>query len=60
MFFKKFNELTKEELKKIINKHYNHWSQYSPTMDYKNTKNKFENIYAINGTIPFGIAMFED
>lgn len=60
MIIKKFNELKKEELEKIINKHYNHWSQYSPTMDYENTKNKFENIYAKNDTIPFGIAMFED
>lgn len=60
MIFKKFNELTKDELEKIINKHYNHWSQYSPTMNYENTKNKFENIYAKNDTIPFGIAMFED
>ena len=60
MIFKTFNELTKEELEKIINKHYNHWSKYSPTMDYENTKNKFENIYAKNVTIPFGVAMFEN
>ena len=38
MIFKKFSELTDTELKKIINKHYSHWSQYSPTMDYNNTK----------------------
>lgn len=60
MVFKKFNELSKDELDKIINKHYNHWSQYSPTMDYENTKNKFENIYAKNESIPFGIAMLEN
>lgn len=60
MILKKFNELTKEELEKIINKHYNHWSKYSPTMNYENTKNKFENIYAKNDTIPFGMAMFEN
>lgn len=60
MIIKKFNELTQEELDKIINKHYSHWSQYSPTMNYENTKNKFENIYAQNDIIPFGIAMFEE
>ena len=60
MIIKEFSKLTKEELEKIIIKHYNHWSQYSPTMDYENTKNKFENIYAKNDTIPFGIAMFEN
>lgn len=59
MIFKKFNKLKKDELEKIINKHYNHSSNYSPTMDYENTKNKFENVYAKNDDIPFGIAMFE-
>mgnify|MGYP003296936923 CR=1 FL=1 len=50
----------KEELTKIINKHFNHWSQYSPTIDYENTKNKFENIYAKNNIIPFGITLYEE
>ena len=59
MNFKKFNELTSVQLKKIIDKHYSHWSQYSPTMDYETTKNKFENIYSKNDDIPFGIAMLE-
>ena len=60
MIFRKFSELTDAELKKIINKHYSHWSQYSPTMDYNNTKDKFENIYAKDNNIPFGIAMFDN
>ncbi len=60
MNFKKFNELTDSELEKIINKHYNHWVQYSPTMDFEITKNKFKNVYAKNNTIPFGIAMIEN
>lgn len=60
MIIKKFEELPKEELTKIINKHFNHWSQYSPTMDYENTKNKFENIYAKNNIIPFGITLYEE
>lgn len=60
MIFKKFSELNNTELDKIINKHYNHWVQFSPTMDFNNTKNKFENIYAKNNDIPFGIAMFDN
>jgi len=60
MILKKFSELNDTELNKIINKHYTHWSQYSPTMDYDNTKDKFKNIYAKDDNIPFGIAMFEN
>lgn len=60
MIFKKFNELKKYELEKIINKHYNHWSQFNSNMDFNATKNKFENIYAKDNNIPFGIAMFEN
>lgn len=60
MEFKKFNELPNEMLQKIINKHYNHWVQFSPTMDLKATKNKFENIYAKDNNLPFGIAMLEN
>ena len=60
MIFKKFNDLNTEELNKIINKHYSHWIQYSPTMDFNATKDKFENIYAKDDNIPFGIAMFKN
>ena len=60
MIFRKFSELNDTELNKIINKHYSHWSQYGPTMDYNKTKDKFENIYAKDNNIPFGIAMFEN
>ena len=60
MIFKKFSELTEEELMKIINKHFNHWSQYSSMMNYEVTKDKFINIYAKDNNIPFGIAMFNE
>lgn len=60
MTFKKFSELKKEDLNKIINKHYSHWSQYSSLMNYEATKDKFENIYAKDNNIPFGIAMFDE
>lgn len=59
MIFRKFSELSDTDLNKIINKHYNHWVQYSPTMDFNTTKEKFENIYANDNNIPFGIAMYE-
>lgn len=39
MIIKKFNELTEEQLNLIINKHYNHWSQYSPLMTLEDTIN---------------------
>ena len=60
IFFKKFSELDSVQLNKIINKHYSHWVQYSPTMDFYATKNKFQNIYAKDDNLPFGIAMFEN
>ena len=60
MIFKKFSELNNEELNKIINKHYSHWVQYSPTMDLNTANEKFKNIYAKDDNIPFGIAMFKN
>lgn len=60
MVFKRFSELNDDMLTKIINKHYTHWSKYSPTMDFNNTNNKFRNIYAADDNVPFGIAMFDD
>lgn len=60
MIFKNFSELNNNELEQIINKHYTHWSKFSPTMDYETTNNKFKNIYAKNNTLPFGIAALEN
>lgn len=60
MIIKNFSELKNNELEKIINKHYNHWVQFSPKMDFETTKNKFKNIYAKDDDIPFGIAMIEN
>ena len=60
MIFKKFSELSDIDLKKIINKHYSHWSSYNLTMDYNEVKDKFENIYAKDNNIPFGLAMFDN
>ena len=60
MRIREFSGLDEETLHIIISKHYNYWSQFSPTMDLDATIEKFTNIYAANDEIPFGIAMFED
>lgn len=59
MTVKKFCELTEEELDKIIEKHFSHWSQYSKLMTLKDTTYKFKEIYAKNIDIPYGIALFD-
>ena len=58
MKIKKFNELTEVQLDKIINKHFSHWSKYSPLMTLEDTKNKIKNVYTSNN-LPYGIAMFD-
>ncbi len=57
MQVKKFSELTNEELDKIINKHFNHWSKYSKEMSLKDVNYEFKNIYALNNELPYGIAI---
>lgn len=59
MQIKKFNELTEEQLDKIIEKHFGHWSKYSPLMTLEDTTNKIKNIYTAN-TLPYGIAMLDN
>lgn len=58
MLIKRFSELDKDTLDKIINKHFNHWSQYSSKMQIDLTREKFLG-YASDDVIPFGIAMFD-
>lgn len=58
MEIKKFNELTEKQLDMIINKHFSHWSQYSPLMTLEDTINKIKNIYTSN-KLPYGIALCE-
>lgn len=56
---KKLNELTEEQLDKIIDKHFSHWSQFSPVMTFKGTTHKFKNVYTSN-ELPYGIAMMKN
>ena len=58
MIIKKFNELTDEQLDKIVNKHFSHWSQYSPLMTLEDTINKIKKVYITN-ELPYGIAMID-
>ena len=55
----KFSELTDEQLNKIIDKHYSHWSQYSPLMNLEDTTYKIKNIYTSN-ELPYGIALIDN
>lgn len=59
MEIKKFNELSEEQLDKIINKHFSHWSQYSPLMTLEDTTNKIKNVYT-SDELPYGIALIEN
>lgn len=59
MKIKKFNELTEEQLDKIINKHFSHWSQYSSLMTLEDTTDKIKSLYT-SDTLPYGIALFEN
>jgi len=60
MKIKKFTELNERDLDLIIDKHFNHWVKFSPTMVLEHTIHKFKNLYANNDEMPFGIAMFEN
>lgn len=59
MVIKKFKKLTDEQLDKIVNKHFSHWSKYSPQMTLKDTTNKIKNLY-MSDKLPYGIALLEE
>lgn len=59
MQVKKFNELTDEQLDKLIDIHFNHWVQYNPKMEKQNTIYKFKELYR-DKNLPFGIALFNN
>ena len=60
MEIKKFRDISVDDLEKIINKHFNHWSKYSPLMSYKETEEKFKKIYAVNNILPYGLALYDN
>lgn len=60
MITKKFSELSEENLNKIIEKHFSHWSRYSNQMNLEDTTYKFKELYAKNNNIPYGIAILDN
>lgn len=60
MEIKRFSELSSDELNKIINKHFSHWSKYSKEMSLVDVEYKFKNVYAENDELPYGIALIHD
>ena len=59
MIIKKFKELTKDELNKIIDIHYNHWIKYNPKMEKEKTIYKFTKLYT-KDKLPFGIVLINN
>lgn len=59
MEIKKFNELSMEQLDLIIDKHYSHWSRFSPLMTLEDTIYKIKNIYT-SDKLPYGIALCDN
>ena len=59
MKIKRFKELNSNELKHIIDIHYNHWVKYNPKMEKENTMYKFTKLYT-KDELPFGIALIND
>ena len=59
MIIKKFKELTKDELNKIIDIHYNHWIKYNPKMEKEKTIYKFTKLYT-KDKLTFGIVLINN
>ena len=55
----RFKDLSKEELNKIIDYHFNHWVQYSPLMEKEQTIYKFTQLYT-KEEMPFGLALYDN
>lgn len=56
----KFKDITKKELEIIINKHYTHWKQFNPALDWNETVDKFKNQFTKDEGIPIGYACYND
>ena len=59
MQFRKFNELTDDQLDMIIDLHYNHWVKFNPKMRKEDTEYKFKELYT-KDELPFGIVLIND
>ena len=57
--FIKFKDISKEDLDKIINKHYTHWHQFNPAMNLEETIDKFKNSFTREKGLPIGYAFYD-
>lgn len=56
----KFKDISKQDLNKIIEKHYTHWHQFNPAMDKEETIDKFKNSFTKEEGLPIGYACYND
>lgn len=59
MEIKKFKELSNDELKSIIKRHFNHWSRFNSLMSIENTEYKFSTLYTTDN-LPIGLALVDN
>lgn len=55
----KFKDISKEDLEKIINMHYNHWKQFNSTLDLQEVKENFTNSFTRETGLPIGYAYYD-
>ncbi len=58
--FIKFKDISKEDLEKIINKHYTHWHQFNNALDLNLITKKFKNDLTREEGLPIGYAFYDD
>lgn len=56
----KFKNINKEELDKIINKHYTHWKQFNKALDFEEIADNFKNQLTKTEGLPMGYACYND
>lgn len=56
----KFKNINKEELDKIINKHYTHWKQFNKVLDFEEIADNFKNQLTKTEGLPMGYAYYND
>lgn len=55
----KFSDIEKDTLDEIIQLHFNHWRQYTNSINLEDTKHKFQTIYTDNKKLPICYALFD-
>lgn len=60
MKIKFFSELTKEQVKFIAESNYNYWKKINPSLNYKDSTEKFLAMKNNNKNLPIGIAITEN